>query len=47
MLRSIYGNPKENSGQISLAIGRSETDRKKMSTRVKRRQRGSDNMEGN
>lgn len=32
----IYGNPKENSGQISLAIGRSETDRKKMSTRVRR-----------
>ena len=32
----IYGTPKENSGQISLAIGRSETDRKKMSTRVRR-----------
>ncbi|MDP3260272.1 MAG: RluA family pseudouridine synthase [Thermodesulfovibrionales bacterium] len=32
----IYGNPKENGGQISLAIGRSETDRKKMSTRVRR-----------
>jgi 23S rRNA pseudouridine1911/1915/1917 synthase len=32
----IYGNPKENSGQISLAIGRSETDRQKMSTRVRR-----------
>lgn len=32
----IYGKPKENSGQISLAIGRSETDRKKMSTRVRR-----------
>ncbi|HBR21549.1 MAG TPA: RNA pseudouridine synthase [Nitrospiraceae bacterium] len=32
----IYGNPKDNSGQISLAIGRSETDRKKMSTRVRR-----------
>lgn len=32
----IYGNPKENSGHISLAIGRSETDRKKMSTRVRR-----------
>lgn len=32
----IYGNPKEKSGQISLAIGRSETDRKKMSTRIRR-----------
>lgn len=32
----IYGTPKENSGQISLAIGRSESDRKKMSTRVRR-----------
>ena len=32
----IYGKPKENSGQISLAIGRSETDRKKMSTRGRR-----------
>jgi len=32
----IYGNPKGNSGQISLAIGRSETDRKKMSTRTRR-----------
>lgn len=32
----IYGNPKDSSGQISLAIGRSETDRKKMSTRVRR-----------
>ena len=32
----IYGTSKENSGPLSLAIGRSETDRKKMSTRVRR-----------
>jgi 23S rRNA pseudouridine1911/1915/1917 synthase len=32
----IYGNPKQDSGRISLAIGRSETDRKKMSTRARR-----------
>lgn len=32
----LYGNLKENKGEISLSIGRSESDRKKMSTRVKR-----------
>lgn len=32
----IYGTLKENSGEISLNIGRSESDRKKMSTHSKR-----------
>lgn len=32
----IYGTLKNSSGEISLKIGRSETDRKKMSTQVKR-----------
>ncbi len=32
----IYGNLKEDGGEISLRIGRSETDRKKMSTRSRR-----------
>jgi 23S rRNA pseudouridine1911/1915/1917 synthase len=32
----IYGSPKEDEGAISLKIGRSEADRKKMSTKVKR-----------
>ena len=32
----LYGNLKEDKGEISLSIGRSESDRKKMSTRVKR-----------
>jgi len=32
----VFGNLKENSGAISLRIGRSESDRKKMSTRSKR-----------
>lgn len=32
----LYGNLKEDKGEISLIIGRSESDRKKMSTRVKR-----------
>lgn len=32
----VYGNPKEDSGEISLPIGRSESDRKKMSTRIKK-----------
>ena len=32
----LYGNLKEDKGVISLSIGRSESDRKKMSTRVKR-----------
>jgi len=32
----IYGDLKEDTGEISLKIGRSESDRKKMSTRVKR-----------
>jgi 23S rRNA pseudouridine1911/1915/1917 synthase len=32
----VYGNLKQESGEISLRIGRSESDRKKMSTRVKR-----------
>ena len=31
-----FGNLKENSGMISLRIGRSDSDRKKMSTRTKR-----------
>lgn len=35
-LALIYGNIKENSGEISVRIGRSESDRKKMSTRVRR-----------
>lgn len=35
-LALIYGNIKENSGAIAVKIGRSESDRKKMSTRVKR-----------
>ncbi|MDA8083018.1 MAG: RluA family pseudouridine synthase [Nitrospiraceae bacterium] len=34
-LTLIYGDMKTNSGEISLKIGRSETDRKKMSTRVR------------
>ncbi|HXX56503.1 MAG TPA: RluA family pseudouridine synthase, partial [Thermodesulfovibrionales bacterium] len=32
----IYGSLKADAGEISLPIGRSETDRKKMSTRVRR-----------
>lgn len=32
----VYGNLKEDSGEISLPIGRSESDRKKMSTRIKK-----------
>jgi 23S rRNA pseudouridine1911/1915/1917 synthase len=32
----IYGNPREASGEISLSIGRSPADRKKMSTRSRR-----------
>lgn len=32
----IYGEPKEDEGVISLKIGRSDSDRKKMSTKVKR-----------
>ncbi len=32
----VYGDLKENGGEIALKIGRSESDRKKMSTRVKR-----------
>lgn len=32
----VYGNPKGNSGEISLPIGRSGSDRKKMSTRIKK-----------
>lgn len=35
-LALIYGDFKENEGEIALRIGRSESDRKKMSTRVKR-----------
>ncbi len=32
----VYGNPKEESGQVTLHIGRSTSDRKKMSTRTRR-----------
>lgn len=32
----VYGNLKEDKGEIALQIGRSESDRKKMSTKVKR-----------
>jgi len=32
----VYGDLKESGGEIALKIGRSESDRKKMSTRVKR-----------
>jgi 23S rRNA pseudouridine1911/1915/1917 synthase len=32
----IYGNLREDEGEIALRIGRSESDRKKMSTRVKK-----------
>ncbi len=32
----VYGNLKEDSGEIRLKIGRSESDRKKMSTRMKK-----------
>jgi 23S rRNA pseudouridine1911/1915/1917 synthase len=32
----IYGNLREDQGEITLVIGRSESDRKKMSTRVRR-----------
>jgi 23S rRNA pseudouridine1911/1915/1917 synthase len=32
----VFGNLREDSGQISLKIGRSESDRKKMSTRARR-----------
>lgn len=32
----VYGNIKENSGEISMQIGRSVSDRKKMSTKTKR-----------
>jgi 23S rRNA pseudouridine1911/1915/1917 synthase len=35
-LALIYGNLKEDSGEIALKIGRSESDRKKMSTSVRR-----------
>lgn len=34
-LALIYGSPKEDSGQVSLRLGRSEADRKKMSTRAR------------
>jgi 23S rRNA pseudouridine1911/1915/1917 synthase len=32
----VYGNLRENQGEITLMIGRSESDKKKMSTRVRR-----------
>lgn len=32
----VYGKPKGNSGEIVFPIGRSESDRKKMSTRIKK-----------
>jgi 23S rRNA pseudouridine1911/1915/1917 synthase len=32
----VYGNLKEDEGEIALRIGRSESDRKKMSTRVRK-----------
>jgi 23S rRNA pseudouridine1911/1915/1917 synthase len=32
----VYGDLREDSGEISLRIGRSESDRKKMSTRIKK-----------
>ncbi len=32
----VHGNPRDDSGQIALRIGRSESDRKKMSTRVRK-----------
>jgi len=32
----IYGNPRNDSGEITVPIGRSESDRKKMSTRTRR-----------
>lgn len=35
-LALVYGNRKENEGEIALRIGRSVSDRKKMSTRVKK-----------
>ncbi|MBZ0156221.1 MAG: RluA family pseudouridine synthase [Alphaproteobacteria bacterium] len=35
-LTLLYGTLKEDSGEIALQIGRSETDRKKMSTRTRR-----------
>jgi 23S rRNA pseudouridine1911/1915/1917 synthase len=35
-LALIYGNLKEDAGEIALMIGRSESDRKKMSTSVTR-----------
>jgi 23S rRNA pseudouridine1911/1915/1917 synthase len=35
-LALVYGNLREDQGEITLIIGRSESDRKKMSTRVKR-----------
>ena len=38
-LALIYGNLKEDAGEIALMIGRSESDRKKMSTSVRRGKR--------
>jgi len=35
-LALVYGNPSQNNGVIQASIGRSESDRKKMSTRVRR-----------
>jgi 23S rRNA pseudouridine1911/1915/1917 synthase len=35
-LAIVYGDMKNNSGEISLKIGRSESDRKKMSTKVRK-----------
>jgi 23S rRNA pseudouridine1911/1915/1917 synthase len=35
-LALIYGSPKQDRGQVSLRLGRSEADRKKMSTRARR-----------
>lgn len=32
----VYGNPRNDSGEITVPIGRSESDRKKMSTRTRR-----------
>jgi 23S rRNA pseudouridine1911/1915/1917 synthase len=35
-LALVYGNPRQNNGVIEASIGRSESDRKKMSTRVRK-----------
>ncbi|MBI4685256.1 MAG: RluA family pseudouridine synthase [Nitrospirae bacterium] len=40
-LALIYGHPKEDQGEISSSIGRSASDRKKMSTRVKKGKKAS------